>query len=389
MSSNAHIPTIGFDARWLLRERVSPHAALLKAFLSRNAEQPFRAKFILYGDGKVTVSSLTKAPNVDVRVVRAIPEYIGQMLDDWWVNVALAKAARADRIDAFFSPYYKVPLFLRVPRINMVHDLSYFVLPDELLQSRFRPKARKWHLKRFMMVNCNAAKFTVTVSNYSKGCLQKILKLEPTRIRVCHNGVNLGIAQCTRGLLNELKTRFCLPEEYLLFVGSNIEKKNLQGLLTAFSLLPEDLRVHVPLVLKTSSGSLEIHTKQLGILGQVIIIDEHLSDREVASLIGGARALALLSFDEGFGMPVVEAMAAGVPVVVARGSALEEIVSHSGLLVDPYRPEDAAEALMRILMSTPDKYRQMSERCRAQAEKFSETRAAGCLFSIMKEAIAK
>lgn len=370
---------------------MSPHAALLKALLSRNCERPYDATFILYTDADGASSNLAEPSNVTVKLVAPPQRSVRKMPDEWWVNVALPRAARADHLGLFFSPYYKVPLALPTTRVNMIHDLSFFVLPDELVAPRYQSNARRWWLQRLMQLYCRRVKFTLTVSNYSKGCLQDILGLDASRIRVCPNGVDLETASTVDDrLMGDLKARLGLPDEYLLFVGSNIKKKNIEGLLAAYALLPQEQRARFPLVLKTTTrDALERRARDLGVLEHVMIVEEHLSDREMAALIGRAKAMALLSFDEGFGIPVAEAMAAGVPVVVSRGGALQEVVGDAGILVDPASAEEAARGLMRLLASTPAQYRQLSDRCRVRAEAFSVQRAADRLFAVMEEAMER
>jgi glycosyltransferase involved in cell wall biosynthesis len=356
--------------------------------LVQNGKAQYDATFRLYTDEQGSKSAFAQADNVGVRIVESYPRISRTLPDDWWINTMLPRAAREDRVDLFFSPYYKVPLPLSVMRINMIHDLSFFVLPAELIAERYRSKLQRWRLRRLMQLYCAKAQFTVTVSEYSRHCLQSVLGLDPARIRVCSNGVDLDVfTSLDHRQVRALRDACGLPEDYLLYVGSNIKKKNLEGLLAAYALLPREQRERLPLVLRTKPGTLAQQAASLGIDDTIVVLEEQLSDEQMAALIGGARALALLSYDEGFGIPVIEAMAAGVPVVVSKGGALAEVAGDAGMLVDPASPREAANALMQVLACSSEDYQRLSARCRARAELFSAARAADRLFAVMEEAI--
>lgn len=379
-------PVIGVDARWLLCERMSPHSALLKVMLLTNQRSPFNAVFILYTDSEPVNKASICSDNVVVRVVQSSTQLKHIMADERWLNIVLPQIARKDKLDLFFSPYYKIPLSLRVPRINMIHDLSFFVLPENLLSGLHRSCLRRWLLKRAMRFYSRESITTLTVSKYSKRCLIEILGLHSDHVEICWNGMD---AEMFRNLpvqaFERLKVRYSLPAQYLLYVGSNLRKKNLDGLIRAYAALPKEQRLRFPLVLKTSIGILAHLVKELGLTEQIVFIEDYLPDSDIAVLIRGAKALVLISFDEGFGIPVVEAMAAGVMVVVSREGALEEVVGDAGMLVDPYRPEDTTKALITILTASDQQYRRWSERCLSRAKLFSNKTVAEHFFSVITQ----
>jgi glycosyltransferase involved in cell wall biosynthesis len=364
------VPRIGIDARWLLGEPAHPHAALLRALLQTNQMRPFAADFVLYADREPTNTAACDADNVTVVVTGGPSARDAMLADDRWLNLDLRWAVRRSALDLFFSPYYKVPLLLRAPRINMIHDLSFFVLPPEMLPIRLRSPMRRWLLRQAMRLHHARVVKTLTVSNYSKRCLEGILGFDSDRISVCHNGVDAAFfASDFADGFAEIKRRYRLPDAYVLFVGSGLAKKNIDGLLAAHASLPPDLSARFPLVLKTAAAD------------RVFIIDDNLPTDAMAALIGSARALVLVSFDEGFGIPVAEAMAAGVPVVVSRSGALEEIAAGAGVLVNPADVTEITAALRAVLDGSEEQRRQWQESGRRRARSLSAAAAADRLFA--------
>jgi glycosyltransferase involved in cell wall biosynthesis len=366
--------------------KINPHAALMRTLLSCNLKRPYPAKFVLFAD-KDASSPLTTPDNVARRTVTH-SEHL-HLSDDRWLNFALPAAAREEKLDLFLSPYYKAPLALGgVKRINMIHDVSHFILPGKFLPSRYRSRTARWCLKHAMQLHCARVSFTLTVTEYSKRCLRDVLGLAEARIRVCPNGVDLALfREPDPAIFQRMKARWGLSKDYLLYVGANTEKKNVPGLLEAYSRLPFSMRARVPLVLRTGEAGIGDEVRRLKIQQNVVILPEPLSQPEMAALIGGATALALLSFDEGFGIPVAEAMAAGVPVVVSGGVALEEVVGDAGIVVDPANVEEAASALFRVLTCSKDELDLMSAACRARAQVFSADRVGDQLLGMLRDAV--
>ena len=200
------------------------------------------------------------------------------------------------------------------------------------------------------------ADLIVAVSEFTAGQVQNYLNIPRDRIRVIHHGV------VPRPIPD-------LPrEKVVLCVGAIQRRKNQTALVRAFRALPDDWT----LVLAGSQGYGAEETLQAiadSPCASRIRLTGYLSEPEIANWYARASIFAFPSLDEGFGMPVLEAMASGIPVITGTRSALPEVAGNAAILVDPERDEDLAEAL-RLLASNNDVRKQYTNLGKAQAARF-------------------
>jgi glycosyltransferase involved in cell wall biosynthesis len=231
----------------------------------------------------------------------------------------------------FFSPGYNAPLASRSPFFVTVHDLCYIDL------ARLTGALRRIYYGTVVRQRCHAAHGVFTVSEFSRGRLIEAWGLDPARVHVVTPGVSQAFVR--RGPA----ARFSRP--YVLGVGNASPHKNETRTVAAFmaSGLP---RTHDLLLTgaprAVSSGPLDASVRFTG----------RIDDAALAALYRGADALVFASLYEGFGLPAVEAMACGTPVVCSRTTALGELADDAALLVDPESTEDIARGLERIVRDT-------------------------------------
>jgi len=176
----------------------------------------------------------------------------------------------------------------------------------------------------------------------------------------------------------ETLNRYNLPDSYILFVSTIEPRKNINGLLLAYSQLREDLPDLPPLVLCGRRGWLydEFYTLYTDLkLGDSVIWLEDASYDDLPAIYSGADVFCLPSHYEGFGLTALEAMACGVPVVVSERSSLPEVVGEAGILINPDRPESIAEGLQHVLGNS-DVSAELTRRGIKQAAKFSWRKTA-------------
>jgi len=286
-----------------------------------------------------------------------VPQRTG-ISDLFWLNGPLRAQLQRDAIHTYVSCFYKIPLESRATTINMIHDTAFFDVCPERLTGKHRSRYFRAALRLSLRLHCARASRVITVSNYSRERLAKHLHLPQSKVAVCYNAVSRGFYSSQ----DDANARLLLPKEYCLFVGSAQAKKNIDGMLRAFAMLPEALRRRFPLVLRSSPGPETVATiDHFGLSENVIIMRDHLEEADHCALVRNATVVVLLSFDEGFGLPVAEAMAAGVPVLTSSGGALPEITNGLGgdhrpdspgeisrawelILVDPRRREEVISA---------------------------------------------
>ncbi len=251
----------------------------------------------------------------------------------------------------------------------------------------------------FWMAKCRLAlrqaDVILTVSEYSKQCLMRHWKLDAGRIRL----VSEAAGPCFRPVQESSRTERALEAlgldssvPYLMYVGGFSPHKNLSFLLQSFCRLTERPPWREVRLLLAGDFAEDVFYSNYPELRQRfrspnVVFTGHLSDESLAALLSGARALVLPSLDEGFGLPAVEAMSCGTPVLASRSGALPEVVGEAGLYFSPHDQQELLQALLRILDDAPLR-RRLSGRALQRAKQFSWDRAAAMARQAFEEAVA-
>lgn len=283
------------------------------------------------------------------------------------------------RPDVFFSPSHYAPRFSPVPSVISVMDLSFLYYPDlfnkkDLLQ-----------LRRWTEYSVKKARKVITISNSSKNDIIKEYKIAGESVVVTHLGIKDFTTLSPRVYgMNQLKNKYGLAEKYILFVGTLQPRKNISRLIDAFSKLSEkDLQ----LVIVGKKGWLyeEILEKprQLGIDDKVKFL-ENIGNDELPLLYKHAVCMVLPSLYEGFGLPVLEAMKYGCPVITSNVSSLPEAGGDACLYVDPEDTDDIT-AKMAALINDEKLRKELIEKGKKQVAKFNWETTASATLSVLEE----
>ena len=233
-------------------------------------------------------------------------------------------------LDLVHSPHPLIVPGRRAKHVVTVHDLFFFKNPDMVeaeIRRDYVPLVRD-HVRRADGVLCG--------SEYTAGEIRRLLDVPEEKLAVTPYGVDAVFRETPPAdEVEAVLARYGLPRGALLYVGNDDKRKNLPYLAMAYMGLSGRRRRLPPLVL-VGPGS---HWAQGGtIAGPQIRATGYLPSRDLRALMAASALLVLPSLEEGFGLPVAEAMSAGLPVVCSRGSALEEIAGDAALLVDPKEP---------------------------------------------------
>jgi glycosyltransferase involved in cell wall biosynthesis len=264
-------------------------------------------------------------------------------LERWMMGLEVARL----RPDLLHSPDFIPPAFGYRSSVVTVQDLGFLLYPQYLTGQSLRYYNRqiRWAVERTDHI--------LTISRATQRDLTSLLGVHPQRITVAHLAADPGLRSLTPEETEEIISSYDLRPGYVLFVGTLEPRKNLLGLLNAYRALVERQSTDLPLVIAGEEGWLydEVleQRSSLGLKERVRLL-KHVPDRHLAALYTAAGVLALPSFYEGFGLPALEAMACGTPVVVARRGALPEVVGDAGLLVDPDDSDDIAAAVEQVLL---------------------------------------
>lgn len=287
-------------------------------------------------------------------------------------QLLLSLELRFTPLDVLHSPDFIPPFRRRCRSIITIHDLAFLLYPQYLTKSSARYYGQIDQAVRH-------TDHIIAVSESTRRDIVRLLGVPEPMITVIHEAPRRFFHQLPDvDLRPRLHQRFGLERDFVLFVGTIEPRKNIPTLLSAFQQLLDHYRPEVDLVLAGAPGWLtdELHSlvgrlkldHRVHFLGRV-------SDQELVWLYNAARVFVFPSFYEGFGLPPLEAMACGAPVIVSNVSSLPEVVGDAGLLFDPTDPTDLTVAIWRLL-SDETLRREMIEKGLRRAARFSWQRAA-------------
>jgi glycosyltransferase involved in cell wall biosynthesis len=357
------VPRVGFDGRDLLRQRTGVVNNALHLAQELTASHPFEVN--VYVD-RPRAAAESAPPAVRLRQLQAPPVA--------WKHVALPLALRRDRREVLHSPTGTLPVWAPCRQVVTIHDLFAAIEPRW-----FTPRVG-WQLRLTQHRAARAASRVIAVSECTRRDVVERLGVAPDKVRVVANGVDHTRFRPMEVDAEAIARRFGVRHPFILFVGSLMPWRNAPRLLRAASRL--DL------------GMLFIGRDIWGTDPTQRLAAEngwdwarfagYVSDTDLPDLYGAARVFAYPSLYEGFGIPPVEAMACGTPVVASTAGALPEVLGDAALLVDPHDELALADALQAAAADQGTLRRRGLER----AAQYSWGRAARETWAVYEEAVA-
>jgi glycosyltransferase involved in cell wall biosynthesis len=363
---------IAVNARFLLADSLEGIGTFTHEIVSRLARDRPDDELLCFFDRPYD-SRFATASNVRPFVLR--PPARHPFLFLWWFEWSVARALARHRPDVFFSPDGFLSLRAAVPTLLVVHDIAFVRCPEGLDASRrlyYRVMTRAWTRK--------AARIA-TVSEFSRREIVQVYGVASERIDVVPNGVNAAFRPLARDEQSAVRGRYSGGADYLLHVGAIHPRKNVVRLLRAFDrfkrnagrptklLLAGRMAWRCHDVLRAHAGM--DHRDDVVFLGYV-------PATELPRLVGSALALVGVSLYEGFGLPLLEAMASAVPVIASRCGAFEETAGGAALFVDPLDADSIGGAMEQVA-SAPELRRELAERGLERARGFDWDRSAGAV----------
>lgn len=264
-------------------------------------------------------------------------------------HLSIPAKLRRLRVDLFHTPHYVLPWFTPCRAVVTVHDVIHLLFPQYL------PSPLAGRYARFMIRRAvERAELVLTVSNASKRDLLTFFDLDPDKILVIPNGIDLSMSESLPvEALTRVKERFQISGRFLLFAGNIKPHKNLERLIAAFSQLkasPDFADLTLIVIGDEISKYPELRraVERHRLRGSVRFFG-FVPEPTLVALYQMADVFVFPSLYEGFGLPPLEAMANGTPVVTSNISSLPEVVGEAALTVDPYNIDDIAHAIRRLL----------------------------------------
>jgi len=264
----------------------------------------------------------------------------------FWTRTGLVKRLflGKPKLDVLFSPSHYGPGISPIPYVISVMDLGFLKF-----QKQFTKKDL-YQLKNWTKQSIKRAKKVIAISEFTKKDIVNNYQINQDKIVVAYPGFTKTI---TTKPLSSTTNKYNIKSDYLLYLGTMKPSKNIEGLIKAYSILLSENKIkNIKLVIAGKKGwlyqSIYNLVKELDLEKQVIFTG-FIPDNEAKYLIKNAKAFVMVSFWEGFGIPVLEAMSLGVPVICSNAGSLPEITDKAAILVDPKNPNQIAQQIEKVL----------------------------------------
>lgn len=269
----------------------------------------------------------------------------------YWEQVLLPKAARQAGVQLLHCTSNTAPLRAGCPLVLTLHDVI-FLEPLNMRQGTWYQRLgnlyRRWNVPRVVA----ACQRIITISYFEQKRILEKLPLPAGQLQVVYNGVgNRFRAVTDPAVLADAQRRLELPEQFMLFMANTDPKKNFRGLLLALAQLKKQNELKYKLViLGFKEADLQALLTELGLpeLRADIKLCGYVLASDLPILYSLAQLFLYPSLREGFGLPILEAMSCGTPVITSNTSAMPEVAGDAAVLIDPFRPETIAEAILRL-----------------------------------------
>ena len=332
---------IGIDARKLHDFGIGTY---IRNLLRELAIIDQATEYVLFCRPEDTGVANTLGPNF-----RAVPERSGHYSISEQICIPLA--VRRERLDLFHAPHYVLPALTTTRSVVTIHDCIHLMFPEYL-----RRRLGHAYAHASLWTAAHKSDRIFTVSEQSKRDILKFFKVPPDKIVVTPNAIDdrFSVAPSEEYAV-QIRERYQLSHAYLLYVGNIKPHKNLERLIEAFHLVRAQGRPELELLIigdeisKMQSLRRAVHKYQLH---RYVRFLGFVPDKTLAVLYRLASVFVFPSLYEGFGLPPLEAMASGTPVVTSNVSSLPEVVGDAAVLVDPYSAEAIADGILSVLRSS-------------------------------------
>lgn len=331
------------------------------------------------------VTPILPSQHLSYRVVRWFPPIIYYQLfkRTGWAPAYDLVALR--KYDAFiFFNFVAFPLRRQTKNLLVIYDLSYIDHPE------FTAPKNLVYLKKFVPRSIKQADKIITISQNSKREITEHYNVPDKKITIVNPAVDHSIFKPqSRTAVQKVLRKYKINKPYILSVCTLEPRKNLIGALKAFELLPDDIKAGYSLVLVGGKGWLdgELESKYNELAGKYSLAKTgYVPDEDLPALYSGASAFVYPSFYEGFGMPPLEAMACGTPVITSDNTSLPEVVGQAAIMVKAEDTDNLARQIQRVL---EDEKLAGSMRTKglAQAHKFTWQKSAARLLKLLEEVV--
>lgn len=271
--------------------------------------------------------------------------YLWYMFFEWGIPYQLRKIDA----DLFLSTDGWIPLHLNIPVVNVIHDLNFERHPEFIA-----PMALKYYKKYFHQFAAKSTRIA-TVSEYSKKDIHELYHIEEDKIDVVYNGINEVFHPLETQEINHVREEYSQSSPYFLFVGLIHKRKNLDNIFRAFDIFKENDTRNIKLVIvgerKYWNGDIKDAYMEMKQKENVIFLGR-VGAKKLSQLMGAAECLLYPSLYEGFGIPIVEAFQAEIPVMTSNVTSMPEVAGNAAYYVNPYSVDEIVVGMKKLSENT-------------------------------------
>jgi glycosyltransferase involved in cell wall biosynthesis len=289
----------------------------------------------------------------------------------YWDHFVVPGVARKHGIDLIFNPFLSVPLRGNFKKVFVAHGCEWFIMPEVF-----------WFTARYsgrliMQAIMKAADIVISVSQNVADELVKATKLPKEKFRVIYNAPGEEFRPVKdETILKLAKEKYCLPDDFILFVGGIYPTKNFGGLIQAFHRVAHD----IPHTLVVAGNTRWKSQRDMRLIHDLVLEDRvqcigWISHEDLPSLYTLATCFIIPSFHESCSVALLEALSCGCPVIASHAGGNPEVVGDAALLVDPHSVRDIKEAILKVV-ATPELRRELAKKALVRAENFSWEKCA-------------
>lgn len=332
---------IAINTRFLLSHKMEGFGWYTYETTKRLVENHPEHTFILFFDRPFD-SKFVFGPNV-IPVILSPPAR-HPILFILWFEFAVYRALKKYKADVFFSPDGYLSLRSKIPQVSVIHDLNFEHFPQDI------PAVPRTYLRYFFPKFAKKASKIVTVSHYSRADIASVYGIHPSKIDVGWNGVSEVFKPISPEKKAEIRNQYAEGKPYFLFVGAIHPRKNLKRLMQAFEMYVNKGGVkHLVIVGESLWGKGTVYDELIQPkTKQQIHFTGHLPLQELANVMASAFCFTYVPYFEGFGIPLVEAMRSGVPIIAGKLTSLPEVGGEAALYVNPFDVASIARAMLLI-----------------------------------------
>jgi len=319
----------------------------------------------------------------NVTPIKLYPQARHPVLWYCWFEYSVRRFIEKNKIDIFISTDGYLSLKTNIPQVAVIHDINFFHFPNTI------PPFTRWYYNHFFPKFAQKSIRIATVSEYSKEDIVKSYGVNLSKIDVVYNGVNEHYTPLSLEEIQKTRLQVSDGNPYFVFVGAFNPRKNISRLLQAFDQYKGQHQSGIKLIIvgEKMYGTAEM----MSVLKKIqykndIIFTGRLDVERLKLVIGSALAMTYVSYYEGFGIPLLEAMKCGVPIVASDQTSIPEVAGDAAIYVNPFSIDSIAEGMIRIA-SDKELRENLIKNAAIQSQKFSWDKTANEFYNCITKVL--